>query len=203
MPHLGFDVRDYSTRTKVGAPPVDDLLVLVPRRDSTLAPLVEVSTSSVRLRERRLFFNTRRSASGLVVVPDVPAGTYAARVEARYYVPFRTTLTSPQTAPLGVTLHRDASYPFGAEDTVIRGLVQKASGAPNLGFDVLLTDTADPLINHRVPLNAGGEYVAFFPEKQTTTGMSIRAFHSTGSVTVALASVVLNRSNLVPLITVP
>ena len=40
-PNLGFDVRDYSTATPIGAQPADGLLVLVPRRDSTLPPLVE------------------------------------------------------------------------------------------------------------------------------------------------------------------
>ncbi len=177
--------------------------MLVPRRDSTLPPLVETYGSSVRLRERRLFFDTQRSPSGVVVVPDVPAGTYGARVEAQYYIPFATTLASPQSAPLSVALHRDASFPFGAEDTVFRGLVLRASGALNTGFDVLLTDVVDPLVTHRVPLNASSEYAVFVPEKLTTTGVTIQAFHATGSVTVVVAPVVFNRSNLVPLITVP
>jgi hypothetical protein len=202
MPNLGFDVRDRYTLARVGAPPVDDLYVLVPRRDATLPPLVETFDSSVRLRERRNFFETLRSASGLIVAPDVPAGTYSVRIEAPYYSPFTASVISPQSSPLSVLLYRDASYPFSAEDTIVRGLVVEASGSPHTGFDVNLLDAANATIDS-VPLNADGEYVFYLPNLTSTAGVTVEAIYAAGSVQVPVAAVVLNRPNLVPLITVP
>ncbi|HET7539659.1 MAG TPA: hypothetical protein VFK05_07300 [Polyangiaceae bacterium] len=204
MPHLGFDVRDYSTHARVGNPPDDDLLVVVSRRNAALPPLTEGFDSSVRLRERRLYFGALRSASGFVVLPDVPPGNYPARIVAHHYVPFATNVTSPQLAPLAVALHRDAAFPFAPEDTLIRGRVRTAGGLPHTGFDVRLSDLTEASVpNHRVPLNAAGDFVIFIPEKQTTGGISVEVFHAGGSVVTALPAVQLHRSNWMPPIIVP
>ena len=135
------------------------------------------------------------------MVPDVPAGTYGARVEAQHYILFATTLASPQSAPLlrGAALRRVPSLRRRGHGLPRSGL--RASGALNTAFDGP-TDVVDPLVTDRVPLNASSEYAVRAGEA-TTTGATIQAFHATGSVTVVVAPVVLNRSNLVPLITVP
>jgi hypothetical protein len=203
MPHLGFDVRDYSAGVPVGAPPRDELLVLVPRRATILPTLVERPDSSVRLLERRLFFDTTRSARGLVVAPDVPPGTYGLHLRAPHYVPFDGTVVSPLASPLRVDLHRDASYPFASEDTLIRGRVMRVSGVPLTGFDVRLNDPAATVPHHRVPLNGRGEFVIFVPEKRTSSTVTLNVFHPGGMLALITPPVTVHRSTVVPLITVP
>jgi hypothetical protein len=203
VPHLGFDIRDYSTKVRVGSPPRDGLRVLVPRRDAGLPALSEAPDSSVRLRETRLFFATTRSASGLVVVTNVPPGTYGLHLRAPYYVPLDGTVVSPLASPLRLELHRDAAYPFAQADTLIRGRVVRATGVPLTGFDVVLNDPAGTVPHHRVPLNARGEFVIFAPEKRVSSTVTLDVFHPGGTLSVATPLIAVHRSTVVPLITVP
>jgi hypothetical protein len=207
--HLGFTVIDYSTAARVGAPPGDELTVVVPKRPATLPQLVEQRASSVRLREKRLYFETKRNAMGDVIVVDVSPGTYDVAIFAPGYVPFRTQIVAPRLDPLVVRLHRDPSFPFSAEDTLILGEVIRASGAPHTGFDVTFVDLTESIPNHHVPLNAKGRFAIFAPEKQTSGPVDLLVHHASGIVTVSLASVVLRRPNIArqvpnsPVITVP
>lgn len=209
MARLGFTVRDYSTRARLAGPPDGDLLVIVPRRPATLPPLEEVRFSSVRLRDKRLYFEPSRNGSGDVVVADVPAGTYDAGFYARGYVPFHAQVAAPHDAPIEILLHRDASYRFDAEDTLILGEVVNASGAPHTGFDVTFFDLTENIPNHRVPLNAKGQFVIFVPEKRTTGSVNLHVHHAAGIVPVLVVGVVLKRPNIAhqqpnsPVITVP
>jgi hypothetical protein len=203
MPNLGFEVRDYSTKRRLGSPPLDELLVLVPKRDIGLPPLIERPYSSVRLLERRLFFDTIRNPSGDVVITDVELGSYAVHLRAPGYVPFDGTVAMPLVSPLRVDLHRDASYPFASSDTLIRGLVVRSTSVPLTGYDVRLNDPDPSVPHHRVPLNAQGEFVIFVPEKLSPSTESLDVFHPGGTLVVTTPLVALNRSTVVPLITVP
>lgn len=201
MPHLAFDVRDYSTKLPLAL--VGELLVLVPRRDSGLPPLSERPDSSVRLAERRLYFDTVRSDSGVVVAPDVPPATYAVHLRARSFVPLDESVASPMTSPLRVDLHRDFSYPFAAGDTVIRGSVVRASGAALTGYDVQLIDPDAAVPQHRVPLNPLGQFLIFVPEKSASSTVTLDVFHPGGMLPIVTPPVIIHRSNTIPLITVP
>lgn len=204
MPNLGFRVVDYSTRLSLGQTgAADRLWVVVPRRPDTLPPLSEENFSTWRRRDLRNFFPVRRNRSGDVVVPDVPVGTYRTRIYAPGYVPLESIFAAPMDAPIEVRLHRDATYPFGAGDTLYRGEVVTAASLAHSGFDVELLDLEPSVPNHRVPLNAKGQFVIFVPEKVTTGGVSLRVYHSGGSVIVNIANTLLHRVNLVPSTVVP
>lgn len=203
VPHLGLDVRDYSTNRRLAGMLLDALQVLVPRRDSGLPPLVARPDSSVRLLERRLFFPTRCSPTGMVTAANVDAGVYPLHLRAPNYLPFDGTVTSPLASALRVDLHRDVAYPFGAEDTLIRGSVLRSGGAPLLGFDVRLTDPVATVPHHRVPLNARGEFVIFVPEKRASSVVTLEVFHPAGSLSVTTPVIAVHRSTSIPLITVP
>jgi hypothetical protein len=203
LPNLAFDVRDYSTSVALSEVLAHDLLVLVPRRTTNLPALVEHSYSSVRLLDQRLFFGTAVSPSGYVTMLDVPAGTYQAHVRATHYLPVDVTVNTPLLAPLRIPLHRDASYAFARSDTLVRGAVVRASGAPLTGFDVRLDDPDVVVPHHRVPLNRSGEFVIFIPEKVVASAVTLEVFHAGGSLLVPTPVIPLNRSTVIPLITVP
>jgi len=207
--NLGFRVLDYSTGTLVGAAPRDDLLVVVPKRPTTLPALDEGRASSVRIRDKRLYFETRRNALGDVTIADVPPDTYAAAFLATGYVPARAVVKAPLAEPLEVRLHRDASFRFAGDDTLIVGEVVKAGGGAHTGFDVTFVDLSEAIPRHSVPLNAKGQFVVFVPEKQTTSGVKLLVEHASGILTVVIPAVILNRPNIArqkptsPVITVP
>ena len=139
----------------------------------------------------------------MVVAPDVPAGTYALHLRAPYYVPFDGTVVSPLASSLRLDLHRDASYPFASADTLIRGRVVRASGVTLTGFDVRLNDP-DPIVpHHRVPLNSRGEFVIFVPEKSTSGSVTLDVFHPGGTLAVVTPLILVHRSTVIPLTTVP
>ena len=194
--HLGFTVVDYSTGSLVGASPGDNLLVIVPKRPTSMTPLVEARGSSVRLREERLYFKTTRNTKGDVIIADLPPDTYSASFYATGYVPARMQVTSPRLDPLPIRLHRDASFRFAAEDTLILGEVVNASGEPHTGFDVTFVDSSEPIANHQVPLNAKGQFVIFVPEKKTSGSVTLRVQHAGGIVTISIPTVVLKRPNI-------
>jgi hypothetical protein len=203
MPNLGFDLRDYSTQVALEQALDAELYVLVPRRDATLPPLVPRPYSSLRPQERRLYFDTSRNPSGFVVIADVAAGTYDVHVRAAHYLPFDGSVSTPLLSPLRVDLHRDPSYPFAPSDTLIRGNVAQASGAPLTGFDVVLSDPDPAVPHHDVPLDAAGEFVIFVPEKKSVTTVTLTVFYSAGSLVVTTPLISLNRTTVVPPITVP
>lgn len=201
MPNLGFDLHDYSTKTRLDRLP-GNVEVIVARRDLGFPPLEERSDSSVRLDERRLFFRTTRSPSGHVVITDVAPGTYEVRVRADRYLPVDTIAISPHAEPMRIELHRGRSYPFAPDDTLIRGNVVQSTGEPLTGFDVRLIDPSPSVPSHRVPLDAQGEFVIFVPEKLSSGNVQLEVFNAGPTVLVPVP-VNVHRSNVVPTISVP
>jgi hypothetical protein len=215
--YLSFDVRDFSTGSRLTRGVDDPLLVVVPRRHLGLPPLEERSSSSFRRADRRSCFPTFRSLSGLVVVSGVEKNRrYRVRFIAPGYVPFETVITAPDglpttpLAPQRIDLHRDASFDFDAEETLFRGEVVLASGEPPTGATAQLVDLdldLDPTpggAQPPVPVNARGQYVIQAPRKATTGPVDIHLFHSGPSPTIVHLPVVsLHRTNTVPGTMVP
>ena len=81
-----------------------------------------------------------------------------------------------------------------------------ATGDANY-HDLLKTwfpDPTDPIVpQHRVPLNARGEFVIFAPEKSLSSIVTLDVFHPGGVLAVITPQIFVHRSAVIPLITVP
>ncbi|WP_394849943.1 carboxypeptidase-like regulatory domain-containing protein [Pendulispora brunnea] len=204
--HLGFAISDYSTGRLLGGR-VADLLVLVPRRDRAMRRRAQGSIPPPS--DKRLFFRTAANATGYVVAFHVPGGVYDVHVSARGYLPFHGTVAAPSESPVNITMYRNVDYPFGPEDTVLIGRVEKASGEPHIGFEVELRDPDPRVPSHRVPLNARGEFTVFIPEKLPPPPNpplgppSVAVMYAGGEVLTEVSNFKLNRTNIAPLTKVP
>lgn len=201
--NFGFSITDYSTGRRLGIE--DELLVLVPKRDVSMGAPPASSAARGSFDDRRRFFRTASNGSGYIVAFHVPFGTYDLRVFARGYIPSRRSITAPSPSPIAIKMHRDVTYPFGAEDTLIFGRVETSSGKLHTGFDVELIDPAeDDVPHHVVPLNARGEFVMFIPEKKDgTKPVKLAVTYAGGKVPMVIPNFLLHRTNFAPLARVP
>ncbi len=66
-----------------------------------------------------------------------------------------------------------------------------------------LSDPDASVPHHEVPLDANGEFVIFVPEKRATSVVTLEVFHAGGTLLVSTPPIVVHRSTVVPLVTVP
>ena len=203
MPNLAFDIRDYSTQLRIRLRQQGRGSVLVPRRRASLPPLQELPYSNYRhTDEDRNYFPTAVNLSGDVVVPDVPPGNYTVRFRLPGYVEHvHGNVASPGSAPLRVTLYRAPEFPFGKEDTVIRGALSIPVGTQMQEYTVLTLPQQD-VRAHEVPVSGHG-FAIYIPEKTRSSIVTLRV-HRNGNPTTTQVStpVELRRPNRIPPIVV-
>lgn len=188
--HLGFTVLDFSTGAALSA-----CTVTIPRR-MQLPPSPAAALVGIRLGDKQTDFETGRNGRGDIIVVNVPAGVHQAVISAHGYITARVSVTSPMRAPQRVRLHRDPSYRFGVNDTLILGEVVRASKEPYTGYDVTFHDLVEPELNHKVPLNPKGQFVVFVPRKRKAGAAAVIVPHTSGPIHIPLARVDLGRPNI-------